>query len=201
MIEIQGQPAVDDSGTGFAAYHNLPITVGNLTVYTDSGVGYPVQGTLTSPVLDLTSEVVAAGAGTLTLSITQTGFTSLTGGEQFLSSIGGNTTGGVSAAMNTYLDNSDAPFGTGTPLSSGLLLSGFPGQTGNANDPSVSNPYSLTAIITVTAISGGMASIDALIVDAPEPASLSLLSAALVVLAMVGWWFNGVRRSPRRVRA
>jgi hypothetical protein len=53
--------------------------------------------------------------------------------------------------------------------------------------PPIAGPYSLTEILTITAGPNSLTSIDAAIVDAPEPASLSLLSAALLMLAMLGW--------------
>lgn len=77
------------------------------------------------------------------------------------------------------------PSGTGTPLSNGLLDN----QMGVAVEPAITGPYSLTEIATVTAGSNSLTSLDAAIIDAPEPASLSLLGAALFALGMI---------SPRR---
>jgi len=47
-------------------------------------------------------------------------------------------------------------------------------------------PYSLTEIITVTASPSSLTSLDAMIVDAAEPGSVSLLGTALLALTIFG---------------
>ena len=90
-----------------------------------------------------------------------------------------------SAEMSTYLDNKDKPFGKTTLLSTGLLDN----QSDLVFLPALSGPFSLTEVVTITAGPNSLTSIDAAIRDAPEPASLSLLGAALAMLCMLrsGW--------------
>jgi hypothetical protein len=87
-----------------------------------------------------------------------------------------------SAEVSTYLDSKDKPFGEATPLSTGLLDN----QSDLISLPAISGPFSLTEVLTITAGPHSLTSIDAAITDTPEPASLSLLGAALAALYIVG---------------
>ena len=142
------------------------------------GVGFPVVGSPSNPILDLTSlDITSAAGGILTAKVTETGFSSTHAGEIFISSITGVFVNS-SATMSTYLDATNAPFGMGTLLSSGLVNN----QSDAVVVPVVSGPYSLTEVLTITAGPNSLSSIDAGIVDTPEPGSLSLLGAALLLL-------------------
>ena len=100
--------------------------------------------------------------------------------------------------MTTYYDTANKEFGTGTLLSSGLSDN----QASLVLVPPITGPYSLTEVLTITAGSNSLTSIDAAIVDAPEPASLSLLGAALLALGMFRWRRTAVghRRQPALLR-
>jgi hypothetical protein len=99
-------------------------------------------------VLDLTSLDLTTGTagGTLTVPVTETDFTTTTGPMQFLSSPVGNYVNSQ-ATLDTYFDTTNAHFGTGSLLSSGLLNN----QTAVAFEPVITGPYSLTEIVTITA--------------------------------------------------
>lgn len=176
--------ANDLSSPGLATFSGA---IGNFTTSIDAGAGFPAVGSPASPVLDLTSLDLTTGTagGALTVSLTETGFATTIAAEEFLSSITGNYLNS-SAVMSTYFDATNAPFGTGALLSSGLANN----QSALVSVPPISGPYSLTEILTVTAGPNSLTSIDAAIVDAPEPASLPLLGAGL--LALVG--MLGLRR-------
>ncbi|HEU0157469.1 MAG TPA: hypothetical protein VFQ82_15465, partial [Stellaceae bacterium] len=173
--------ANDLSSPGFVTYSG---SIGSFMVSADLGTGFPDIGSPAYPVLDLTSlDLTSDKGGTLTVSLTETGFATTSAGVTFLSSLVGNYHNSH-ATLDTYLDTSDAPFGKGTPLSSGLLDN----QADTSSLPPISGPYSLTEIITVTAGAASLTSLDA-IVEAPEPTALSVLGVGLVALA-----FFGVRR-------
>jgi hypothetical protein len=170
---------VDDLGTGSASYSGI---LGNFHG-SAQGLGFPAVGSPSDPFLDLSSLdfTTAAGGGTLTVSLTETDFTAIIGPASFRSIITG-VYRSSSATMNTYLDTTNVPFGMGTSLSSGLLNN----QSDVVLLPTVTGPYSLTEVVTVTAGSSSSASIDTAITAAPEPASLSLLGAALAAFGMIG---------------
>ena len=165
--------ANDSASPGVAQYSG---TIGNFTTSIDVGLGYPGVGSLSDPVLDLTSAdlTTKTSGGTLTISLTETGFGPTPAGN-FLSSLVGNYVS-ASAVMDSYYDTSDTPFGTGSHLASGLTDN----QSVYTLVSPITGPYSLTEIITVTAGSNSLTSLDA-VVDTPEPGSASLLGAGLLV--------------------
>jgi hypothetical protein len=135
-------------------------------------------------VLDLTSLDLTTGTagGTLTVSLTETDFTTTPSPVQFLSSLVGNYVNSQ-ATLSTYFDTTNAHFGTGTLLSGGLLNN----ESAVAAEPIIIGPYSLTEIVTITAGANSLTSLDAIVRDVPEPATLSVVSAALLMLlGMVG---------------
>ena len=127
--------ATDGVNTGTADDHATPGhtsysgAIGNFTISYDLGAGFPGVGSPSNPVLDLTSLDLTTGTagGTLTVSVTETDFTTTTGPMQFLSSLVGNYVNSQ-ATLSTYFDTTNAHFGTGTLLSSGAERAGFAGR-------------------------------------------------------------------------
>jgi len=177
----------NDLGTpGFAAFSGK---IGYFDAKIEEGIGFPAIGSPSDPILDLTSvDLTSKTGGTLTVSLT--GFSGAAA-EKFLSSLVGIYVNS-SAEMSTYLGKNDKPFGKSTLLSTGL----FDNQSELVSLPAISGPFSLTEVLTITAGPNSLTSIDAAIMDAPEPASLSLLGAALAALCMLG---SGGYPAPSRV--
>jgi hypothetical protein len=172
--------ADDHANPGLATYSGA---IGNFTLSVDIGTGFPQVGSPSDAILDLNSLDLTTGTagGTLTVSLTETDFTGAPGTFNFLSSITGNYVHST-ASMNTYLDTTDAHFGTGTLLSGGLVDN----QAAGASTFPGAGPYSLTEIVTVTAGANSLTSLDTTIIQTPEPGSLPLLGAALLALGMIG---------------
>src|SRR5487761_340615 len=104
--------AANDSGSpGTASYSG---TIGNFTTSIDIGAGFPAVGAASDPILDLTSLDLTTGTsgGSLTVSLTETNFTTAAA-KEFLSSITGIYSNS-SALMTTYYDTTNTQFGTGT---------------------------------------------------------------------------------------
>lgn len=183
--------ANDLGSPGIASYNGA---IGNFTTSISIGAGFPAVGSPAAPVLDLTTLDLTTGTagGTLTVSLSETGFTTKTAATLFLSSITG-VYNNSSAVMSTYFDTTNTPFGTGSLLSGGLANN----QTGVASVPSISGPYSLTEILVITAGRNSLTSIDAAVIDAPEPTSLSLFGAALLALAAIGRRFRAANAGSR----
>lgn len=173
--------ANDLASPGIVSYSG---TIGNFLMSFDVGVGFPMIGSPSLATIDLTSLDITSGAagGVLTVSLTETGFSAKEYSDWFVSTLTGNYVNSH-ATMNAYLDTSNAAFGTGTLLASGLLDNAAAALT----EGPIGGPYSMTEILTITAGPNSLTSLDAMIVDAPEPATLPLLGTALFALATIGW--------------
>ena len=136
-------------------------------------------GTAANALLDFSSIILTnTGAGSLTFTLTETGFTNPAGPTSGASTgIGGTTTGTVTAS-SLFNGNSLINLGsfTGGPGGS------FSGGGGSSVD--TTNPFSLTNSVTVAYGAGGGSSTFAMSTNVPEPAMLGLLGLGLIGLGL-----------------
>ncbi len=153
-----------------------------------------VSGTATSAplgnnptLIDLNSlQVAAAAGGTVRISITETGLTSIGGG--FFSAIGGTLDVASTLTFQTFIDSTNSAFGTqqllGTntfsntiPFSNSFTSNGIPGT----------GLFSETAVFTIVAGANSTTSFDGRLnqnQNIPEPASMALLGVGLAAIGV-----------------
>lgn len=156
------------------------VGVFNLTVTT--GFVTPFLGTSTFPSMDLNSVAVSSSksGGTLTIMFTDTDFGPI-GAPVFETMVGGTSRGTVN--FNTYVDSTNTAFGTNTLIGNlGTYGPGaFSGSTSATYSPS--NPFSMTAVATITHGGGSKVSgFDLNVNVAPEPISSTLFVIGAAIL-------------------
>ncbi len=164
----------------------LPLPSG-FTTSSDTGIGEP-------SLIDLSSVDVSFKSGSaVVVKFTETGLTSSVP-KGWLTQFSGSWFGGTaSVELKTYLDTSDTAFGTGTLLSDLKTTSPLFALSG-ASGPAGGGLFSITEVLTIKVIkvtngrTGEVFSLDGMVIDAPEPSSIGLLSVGLVPLALRRRW-------------
>jgi hypothetical protein len=168
----------------------------NFLLNVSVGLSDPLLGSLSAPHMDLNSVTVAnAVGGTLTIALTDTGFTGAGGLVSFMNQIGGTLVPGT-LSVKTYLDASDTPFGLATLLTSQSFTNGAFSGTATGAGLTGNSPYSLTQVITLQLTGGASASFDSDLQTTPLPAALPLFASGLGALG-----FAAFRRKRRTAAA
>lgn len=163
--------------------------IGNWTFNVTAGTGYPITGTLDSPLIDLNSINVAnTSGGTLTIMLTEIGLISSDPTGLFAAAIGGTVSinAGTQLSYMAYTDSTNAAFGTESVIGNAVFGGGafaysntVAGQTGAL--------YSITQVVTLTTLTASTTtniSFNGELRSVPEPASMMLLGAGLVALSI-----------------
>lgn len=175
-LEIKLQSA----GNTYSETGGSPLTVtrsiGNFTTTVNTGV----SGTDPTS-LDLSSFNMSSSAGgTLIVTLSADGFTTPVGAANWLSQFSGNSfQGSADVTLQTYL--ASALMGTDTLL--GTLTTSTSNSTfglSNTNFATTVDPFALTEVLTIVTPGASRLSMDASVVNVPEPASLTLLGSAMI---------------------
>ncbi|MFZ0708085.1 MAG: PEP-CTERM sorting domain-containing protein [Candidatus Korobacteraceae bacterium] len=191
----------DDGGTGSISFNKVGVGVWNI----NSGNAFGSDGLLMLPhLLDLNAiNMTDSGGGTssnaLKMELTLTGLTVPLPSLTAIQAMGGTLNFGGTATYTSqaWISTTNSAFCAANCSSLTSLLSftgtgtqGFGGST--IGTSGTVNPYSLTLVITLSSATSGHASFDSSL-DIPEPATLSVLGAALLGLG------TGIRRKLAKV--
>jgi hypothetical protein len=156
-------------------------TVGNVTLDMTSGLSKPFIGNPVNGMLALTQlAVTTTQAAKLNVYLTDTDFILPPASLGFLSEIGGVVSANASVKASSYVDLSNAAFGTSGPsLYHGMF---GPGSFSDAESTSFLNPgapFSMTQLAELALGAGSIVSFD-MHSQVPEPAAWLLVGLGLV---------------------
>ncbi len=159
------------------------ISYGTWTITIDSGTSG------SAPSIDVSSNDTANTTGSLTVTLGETGLTSPAGNTAWNTQFSGNfsNASGTTVSLNSYVDQTDTMFGTGTSLGSTLSSTASPFALSEIGTADITTtPYALTLVMSISdAPAGATYSLDGSVTYVPEPASLLLFGSGLIGLAAI----------------
>lgn len=172
------QFATDLDGDGAVTFSGA---IGAFMFNVTTGISTPMIGTVSQPILDLNSVDVTSGqgGGTLTLTLTDGGYSGSGGIVHFLDSVGGTLTGGGTYSVSSSMGCGGQTTALTSQTFSGSSFSG--GQDAYVNG--CNGTYSLTQLAVLQLPGGAMFSGDASLA-VPEPSTLALFGAGLLGLGI-----------------
>lgn len=157
-------------------------TIGNFTLNTDVGTTFPVLGTLTNPVLDLSFNAVSNSAGgTLVLTFSADGFGPTNGTA--VASLGGTAAGTV--VYRTYGGTNNTLFSTSNLLTTQGPFTGAFSGTAAGGTVNNAGPYALSQQITIVHTGAGITTGDGLLTVPESGTSVLLLGVGILALAVI----------------
>jgi hypothetical protein len=175
--------------------------VGEFKVNVSTGLSTPILGSGLLPQMDLNSvdaKITGSKADVLTIQLSETGWGHTLSPTTLAQEVGGTLSGSIfSVKFNTFVDPTNASFGTGAGTIHGtaLAFSSSPySGTDNFQYGAMSGLYSVTEVATISAHAGsGSVSYDFSVAAVPEPSSLTL--AGFGILAGIGVVYRRSRRA------
>jgi PEP-CTERM motif-containing protein len=173
-----------DNGPG-----DLNATIGAVTMSTNmgvwslsisTGVTAPALGSFTNPVMDLVIQASSTGAGSLTYTFSDIGFSH--GPGTLNAAVSGQVIAGASTKIDysVYGNGSDT-LGALTTLLATTGTNSLPISTSTSGALALSSPFSLSQVVQLTASGASAVSVDASLNVIPEPSTAALMFVGLAV--------------------
>jgi hypothetical protein len=158
----------------------LSTNVGVWSLSVSTGITKPAMGSTTNPIMDLVIQATSTGAGTLTYTFADLGFTK---SGPLSSTISGHVISGLPTTVN-YKVFGDASNTVGA-LTTQLTTTGtlpLPVLTSNFGTLPSSGLYSLSQVVQLNASGASSVSVDASLSVVPEPSTVTLTFLGLASL-------------------